>query len=288
MPDSRSTAVRRVIGLRRFPLFATADLDEVATIAENVVERSFPSGTILAAAGARPSTLQLILEGRVESPSLSRVWEAPHVVGALEVFATQPIAYTCVAATDVRTLQLSATDVGEILEDNFGVLLGVVRELSSRLIASATRPATIPHALPGDNFGLVERLLALRQQLPFAEARLQALTSLAKASEDVRWPSGSLVISPEDRELFGVIVIEGELAVDGRAEPVGPGGSIGMLEAIAGQAHRRHVHARSAVRALRSSAAAILDVIEDHTDVGLAMISSFASALLPLPRLPPH
>jgi hypothetical protein len=34
------------------------------------------------------------------------------------------------------------------------------------------------------------------------------------------------------------------------------------------------------VRALRTTGPAILDVLEDHTDVGLAMIASFAGALL--------
>lgn len=277
MRESSTTALRKLMGLRRFPLFTTADLDEVATVAENVTERTFAPGSVLAAAGSYPRAMQLVLEGRVESYPSGRTWIGPTVLGALEVFADQPLDAGWIAITDVRTLELSASTVGEILEDNVGVMLATLRELGQRLLARGPDVGSAP-VPAGQPLGLVERLLALRQQLPFKSARLQALTTLAKTCHEVRWSSGESIVSANDRQEFGLIVLEGELALESGAT-LGPGSSVGLLEAIAGARHQG-ARALTPVRALRTSAAAIFDVIEDHTDVGLGMIAAFASALL--------
>jgi CRP-like cAMP-binding protein len=277
MPDSTTTALRRIMGLRRFPLFASANIDEVATLAENLTENTFPPGAVLAAEGSRPRAVALLLEGRVESVPAGRSWTGPAVLGALEVFAEQSLEVGWMAVTEVRTLQLSASDVGELLEDNVGVMLAVLRELGHRLLAQGapSSPARLPAA---QQFGLVERLLTLRQQLPFRNAQLAALTALAKSSHEVHWPAGAEVMGEQDPEPFGLIVLDGELRLQ-QGDTRGPGSSLGLVEAIAG-VRPRPVHAATPVRALRTNASAIFDVIEDHTDVGLAMIAAFASALL--------
>jgi CRP-like cAMP-binding protein len=278
MRDSSTTALRKLMGLRRFPLFAAADLDEVATVAENVVETTLAAGTVLTAAGSHPRAVHLVLEGSVVSVPTGRTWTGPTVLGALEVFSTQTLDASWVAATDVRVLQLSASTVGELLEDNFGVMLAVLRELAHRLLD--VRPSTSRSPVPASQpLGLVERLLALRQQLPFKNAHLQALTSLAKACHEVEWPAGAEVTGPGEQEPFGLIILDGELRLP-HGETRGPGASFGLLEAIAGVRPASSVQAATPVRALRANAGAILDVLEDHTDVGLAMIAAFASALL--------
>lgn len=280
MRESSTAALRKVMGLRRFPLFATADIDEVATLAENVTERALPSGAVLAAAGSHPRAMQLVLEGTVESVPRGKTRTGPTVLGALEVFAEQPLDEDWVAATNVHVLELSASTTGELLEDNVGVMLAVLRELGRRLLS--LRPELVPARVRVPSvqpLGLVERLLTLRQQLPFRNARLQALTTLAKTCHEVHWAAGSQVIGADESEAFGLIVIEGELALpDGQT--CGPGSAVGLIEAVAGVRHGGGVHATTPVRALRTNATAIFDVLEDHTDVGLAMIAAFASALL--------
>ena len=47
------------------------------------------------------------------------------------------------------------------------------------------------------------------------------------------------------------------------------------------------IEATSPVRILRSRGSAILDVIEDHTDVGLAMLATFSRTLLDGAHAPP-
>jgi CRP-like cAMP-binding protein len=282
MHDLDARGLRRMLRLRQFPLFESTDLDELATIAENLVETTIPAGTVIATAGSRPRCLQLILDGLIESSPAGQSWHARQVYGALELFAGRDVTRTALAATDVRALQLSADDLGEVLEDNFGVLVATLRELAGRLlVASPPAPRTTPLSTPGP-LGLVERLIVLRQQLPFVGARLQALATLAHASEEVTWRPGSVIVRAGEPATCGLVVLEGYANVrrGDRARVLEAGAQIGHLETLAGREHLATVEAVTPVRALRSSASAIFDILEDHTDVGLAMMATFAAALL--------
>ena len=94
--------LHRMLQLRRFPLLATIDLDELATIAENLVEKTIPASTPIATAGERLRGVHLILDGRITSVTRSQTWPAHHVFGALEVLANRAVSTSAVAATDVR------------------------------------------------------------------------------------------------------------------------------------------------------------------------------------------
>ncbi|HEU4733393.1 MAG TPA: cyclic nucleotide-binding domain-containing protein [Kofleriaceae bacterium] len=284
MPEFNPLLLRRILALRQFPMFATAELAELAMIAENVVETTFRPGAVVAPAGARLSGLHLVVEGRIDS---ARSW-GPHArFGALEVLARREPATAAIAAVETQTLQLSAADLADVLEDNFGVLLAAVRNLAGQLVTLGqpiARPITIPTA--GAPLGLVERLIVLRQQVPFAGARLQGLAMLAHASDELSWGPGATVVRAGELASDSLLVIDGSLhARDdaGRRVELGPGHAVGALETLAGMAHSSTLEAVTPVRALRSGGAAILDVLEDHPDVGMQMISMFARALLDLP-----
>jgi CRP-like cAMP-binding protein len=283
MRDFNPRGLRRVLYLRRFPVFEAADLDELATIAENVVETRIPAGTTIATAGQRLHGVHLIVDGEIESRPRGSRWGPRQVFGALEVLANREISHGAVATTDLVTLQLSSTDIGELLEDNFGVLLATLRELSARLIAAGPLPQRAPHlARAAGPLGLVERLIVLRQQLPFARARLQALASLAHACEEIAWPAGTVIARAGELATSAYVIIDGAaLATRGGIARVFESGSaLGHLEVLAGVPHTATFETTMPVRALESGAPAILDVIEDHTDVGFAMLATFAGALL--------
>ncbi|HEY5945806.1 MAG TPA: cyclic nucleotide-binding domain-containing protein [Kofleriaceae bacterium] len=282
MSDLNPQGLRRMLTLRQFPLFESADLDELATVAENLVETTIPEGTVIATAGSRLRAVQLILEGRIETKPRGQTWREKQVFGALEVFADREFAHTAVAATELHTLQLSAHDIGEVLEDNFGVLLTTLRELAGRVLAAPPPQRICTCQFSGTPLGLVERLILLRQQLPFTAARLQALATLAHASDEVQWPAGTVIVRAGDPATGGWILIDGTArSVNSEQSRVlEPGAAIGHIETLAGREHTATVETTMPVRALRSSASAIFDVLEDHTDVGLAMMSTFAGALL--------
>jgi CRP-like cAMP-binding protein len=283
MPEFKPTILRRMLTLRQFPLFAKAELDELATMAENLKPAHFAKGSLIAPAASRVPTVQLIVEGTIETGN-GLAWHAREVFGALEVAAGRDLASQAVAATDTDTLELPAADFADVLEDNFGVMQSALRDLANRLLATAPPPAPPVTIATGEGpLGLVERLILLRQQLPFTSARLQPLAMLAQASDELRYPAGAVVANAGDLATAGLVLLEGTMRArraDGVVHTLVRGQHFGFVETIAGASHTYALEATSPLRVLASPGRAILDVLEDHTDVGLTMVAAFASALL--------
>jgi CRP-like cAMP-binding protein len=262
-----------MLALRQFPMFAHADLDELAMLGENVVERAFAAGDVVAG-NELLSSVQFVVGGRLEVGDALVDPRSAH--GLLEVIAHRPTRAAAIASMPTRTLELGASDYFEVLEDNFGLLLGTVRDLATQVIPVVDHRCA-PVVL-GAPLGLVERMIILRHQLPFASARLEALAILAHAATEVRWPAGATIGRAGARADRAVIVLEGTLRAGERE--LGPGHAIGMLETLANVHHGRTSEAVTPVRALVTQASTILDVLEDHTDVALAMMRTFARALV--------
>jgi CRP-like cAMP-binding protein len=282
--------LRRLLELRRFPLLAGAELSELATLAENIVLASYPSGAVIAPPG-RIDAVHLILSGQIDAgPQRSGAHEA---FGWLEVLARRPLAAPAVAVGETRTLRLAASELGEILEDNFGLLALALRELATRALAAqaagppvrragAAAPAAAAAAMPGP-LGLVERMIVLRQRTPFTSARLEALAILAYESEETTWPVGELVSRAGDPARAAYVILDGDLratTADRGATLLGPGHVIGVLESLAGLRHDATIAVITPVRALEIASTVIFDVLEDHPDLGLAMLQTFAGELL--------
>jgi CRP-like cAMP-binding protein len=291
MSDHDPTVMRRVMALRQIPAFSRAALDELATLADNAREVSFVPGAVVAPAGARIPTLQLVIEGRIEmadpsSPTGGTLTWGPHeVFGALEVLAGRKCARRAVAAVATRTLQLSGIEFAELLDDNLGLLLSMMRELARNVIARggsvAMRSAAATFAK--EPLGLVERLILLRRQGPFGKAHLQALAMLAQLSEEITWPAGAEIVRSGELATNVIAIIEGELRTSGEAYSAD---AIGLVETVAALPHVETIRAATPVRALMSSNIALFDTLEDHTEMGLVMLGSFASALLDAPCVP--
>jgi CRP-like cAMP-binding protein len=81
-------------------------------------------------------------------------------------------------------------------------------------------------------------------------------------------------------------MIEGSVRAcgdDGATRVLGSGDSVALFETLAAASHSMTFEARTPVHMLKQSSAAILDVIEDHTDLGLAMIGELARMLTDAP-----
>jgi CRP-like cAMP-binding protein len=277
MPEYNPTVLRRLLALRQFPLFAAVDLDELAMVAENVTEVTFAAHDLIVNAAARVPAIHLIIDGRIDD---RRSYGPRQIFGALEVFAGRPASATAVAGVVTQTLQIAASDFSDILEDNFGLMRLVLRTLAERMIDSDARRRASQVIVPATRpLGIVERLIVLRQQTPFAAARLQSLAILAHIAREAMWPAG------EPLELDGdaLILHDGELRETNGAHEskrFGPGDAVGLVESLAGRQRERTLDALTPISALRIPHSAILDVVEDHPDLGFAMIETFAAALL--------
>jgi CRP-like cAMP-binding protein len=306
MSDHDPILLRRLIELRRFPMFAAAELAELATLAENVVELRHEGGAVV----ARPPVLDaihLVLAGGIEAGAARH--GAHGAFGFLEVLARRPLAAPAVALGETRTLRLTASDLREILEDNYGLLLIAIRELAARTLAAGrseplvrTPAAAVPAPAP---LGLVERMVVLRRQFPFARATahallpvashvvlldglaraapLEAIALIAHASKETTWPAGAVMARVDDPARDVHFILDGHLrVVPPEHEPylLGPGSAVGLLEGLAGVRHAAAVEVVAPVRALEVSSSCIFDVLEDHTELGLSIIESLSAALL--------
>lgn len=285
MRDSALVPVQRLMALRQYPGFADAELAELAVLAENVVEEELPAGTVVTPAGQVPP-LHLVLDGRLQL--------GPHqlgvraLAGSLAAMAGRPLQTPMIAATDTRTLRVSARDFLDILEDNFGLLSAARRYVAQHLIALRLRPAPFHPILrrqkvatfPAGASGVVDRLLALRQLAPLSRGRIHALVALASAARETRWPAGATLVRAGEAARASYIVLEGTVGLEGGSVELGSGDSFGAIELLAERPYLATAVARSPVRALECPATAIHDVCEDHTDFAMAVLARLSGELL--------
>lgn len=265
--------LRRLLLLRQLPLFAEVDLAELVVVAENVVESTFMPGEPVAPAHVRLPCVQLVVDGRVElATDPRRAWSSRQALGLVEVLAGRPLPAPAVATAVTHTLELEGVDLFEILEENFGLLAAVLRVLATRVLdVGAYHPSVVEPVLPPSSlFGLVDRMIVIRAQVPFLAARMQPLTMLAHAAREVTWLPGEVVVT-EGEPTRDVYMI---------GEGVHAGAAIGALEVLAARPSPATVVATTTTRAVVLSGTAIFDVLEDHCELGLATLVMLASALL--------
>jgi len=288
MADGNPFALRRMLALRQFPVLCNADLGELALLAENVAEVTLPAGAVVARAGEPLDALHLVLDGEIATTGSSsrtwgaRTWGPRETFGALEVLAYRPAAAPAVATTETTTLQLLAPDVTDVLEDSFGVMLATLRGLAAR---AGLRAPEIRTAIPPGvhTLGLAERLIVLRGLPAFSRAPLEALAALAHAAEDAVLPAGTQLARGGSHGASSIVIVDGEARMAGRAGGVrtlGRGDVIGHLEMLGDLPHEDTVEATAPVRGLVLAAPCLFDVIEDHTDLGRAILAVLAGILL--------
>lgn len=289
----QQTAVQRLLTLRQFPGLEDASLDELGIIAQNVVEQQFAPGDAIITP-ARSAPLHLVIEGQVRSAS-GQTWGQHQLVGALEAIARRRTREPIIAEVPTRTLRLAAADFREILDDNFGLLTSVRRSLARAILADFTPPPpstrlAIHEALEAQ-LGMVDRLIILRRYMPFGKGRIEALAALAQASEEIRLPARTVVGSQGDSATSVLVLLDGTVhgTRDGVSFVLGPGHSPGALESLAEVPYSSTMSTLTPIRALRFPNAALFDVLEDHTDLALAMVESLAGALVDRGRMDrPH
>jgi CRP-like cAMP-binding protein len=296
MRDITPIATRTLLTLRQFPGLAETELAELAMVATNVHEQTFAAGATVAVPGERVPALQLVLDGQIAAigpRGHAAAWGPRSVFGALEVMAGRPVAVPAVAVSATRTLQIAGADFVEILEDNYSLLSNARRGLAGRLVQLAEtlgqsdvgERGRVPSRAPVTRgpLGMVDRLILMRPQIPFAIGKIQALAALAAASEELEVPAGTVIAREGERAEGAWIIVEGEaMATRPRQVPrvLGPGHAIGRLETLAERGHSLTVETITPARVLACPGSVLFDVMEDHTDLALAMVAALAGELL--------
>jgi CRP-like cAMP-binding protein len=257
--------IRKMLALRQFPAFTRADVNELVLLAENVAERSFAAGELVGA-----QHLYFVTDGMLGAGD---VHAGPHeILGWLDAVAERH-AKPAHALVPTRTLAIDASDYLDVLDDSFGLLLATIRDLAVRVCALGERRdrAELPR-IRHDALGLAERILVLRQLFPLSCARLDPLSILAHAAVERRCARGDEITAD------ALIVLAGSVRAGDRV--LAPGDAIGIVEALANTPIDVTLRAATDARVLELRSATLCDVLEDHTDVALAIARALGEVLV--------
>jgi CRP-like cAMP-binding protein len=283
--------VERLLLLRRVRGLASLPPADLAVLADSARERFAARGTALLRAGEPVRAVHLVLEGRVRTRRHGRELELAErgaAVGGDLLLARDPAGLDAIAVTDAVTLELDRESLLDALEDRFGIFASVLREISRELVellvanGAGAVPAAPPRRAPAPPEGeidLADRILLLRSRTPFEPCSIDALASVAERAEELRLPVGEPLWRAGDSAAHTLVVVRGAVrcaARGGAPFRLGAGENLGALEALAGLPRWHDAVVEEPLVALRADVEHVLDVLEDHADVGVQVLSDLA------------
>jgi len=289
--ERRVGRLERLLHLRKVPIFGTLPPEELGLVAEQGRSRRFRRGEALLRRGEPIAAVVVVLEGRVHLSRDGRdlgYATAGSGVGGLGFLARDEAGIDAVSESDTLAFELDTDALGEILEDRFAVLRHLLRETSRQLIAlwqSAPRECLVaaePVSAPGFSRGLdlVERMLFLRQALPFLGRSAAALSDLARNLVEVEFEPG-VVLWRRGEPARQVLMIVGGMVscsapIPGFELRPRPGFALGGLEAVAGTPRWFDATCSGRVVALSGDVEMLYDLFEDSAEVALAYLAQIA------------
>lgn len=295
--------VGRVLALRTFPAFRDLSPAELSAIAEHARPKFFRKNQQVYRPGIPVRALHFVLRGRLavsERGGAREVVGPRQVLGGLEALSQESAGQSVVAVEDTLTLQLDSENLEEVFEDNFPILVAILRALAAGQIALRRRLGPRagfpePQASPpnvSSALDLVERIICLRQTMDFAGTRIEALADLAQETRRVELAAGARLWEAGDSADYALVLIQGRIdAVTGDGTQrftLGPPATVGGIDSLARGPRWYTATASSPVLGLRIDTQVLLDVIEDNTDIATDMLRVFARDLRSLQRQLSH
>jgi CRP-like cAMP-binding protein len=288
--------VERLLALRTFPGLAEIDAKNLALIADLIVERTFSKGETILSPGEPVRAMHFIREGTVaimRNAVPVRHYGTGDVVGGLAALAGAERGQHVVATTDARTFEVDRDGYSDVLEESFPLMHATLRGIMRSVLATRrTLPidagftAPVVEAMrPAPAFSLVERVLFVRKLLAYGRARVEALAELARDMTVVQAEQGVEFYKAGDTSTYSLLVWSGVVRCEtdrGQIFRLGPDSVVGGIDSIAAQPRWYRAVADTDVVALRGDTEVLIDVIEDHPDMGIDMLRSAARVLLEL------
>ena len=287
------TTLDRLIHLRALPNLGGLASTGLTYIATHANERHYKAGELVYRPEEPVTAVHLIVEGgiRVEQEGL-HLFDAvpPFATGFFPVIAKSPVGQKATALEATVTLEISQTDLFEILEDDFGSLENGLRqqsrrlaetqrELESRGLLTRSEPEERPY--PEEPLDFIERL-ELTRRGPFSTVNLEPLVQLARLAEEVRYEPGDVLWEAGEASTWGARIVYGVVSCTSveRNFRMGPDSSVGMIESNGHMPRSYRAVAETRVVALTERSDVFLDVLEDHPMVALGLLKFMATALI--------
>lgn len=284
-PEPRAGGqVERILYLKQLPVIGTLPSSDLALVADRMREKFFKKGEWLLREGEPARAFYTVLDGKLhvsrEGDTIGHT-RAGGVVGGFAIVGRDPRGLTVRAEADTLVLEVEADAVFDILEDNFGIMHHVLRDIARQLInLIARQPNPWAHVpIPPDpgmarprELDLVERIFYVRASSPFKRASINALAELSRGFTEVRAEPGTTLWKAGDPSSFFSLLLSGEVTCTtpgGVAQHLGPGTPLGSIEATAEQPRWYTAVTRTEVTALNGPIDSLIDVFEDN--FGMAM-----------------
>ncbi|MEM1415208.1 MAG: cyclic nucleotide-binding domain-containing protein [Myxococcota bacterium] len=286
--------LERLIMIRSFPGYRDLPPDEVAALAERFVERRYRKGDLLEREHMPVRHVHFLARGSVQLRKEGRVLRTlgdHSVVGGISALSGDQEGYDVEALEPTVTLRIPVDEMLEFFEDNFMLMASAIRGISAEVVnvrrqlmpnGGFVRSEWQPEGPPPESLDLVERMAALRRSFPLEGTRLEAIADLARDVSERRWAPGEVIFRPGERPDGLFFVVYG--AVLGTSEGFdlrfGPGDVVGSLGTVAGADRWYEARTETEVVALRLERDMLIDVLEDHHDLAVAMLRALAKSLL--------
>ena len=274
-------------------------LRRLSVAAEHMREHAFARGRDLAREGEPMAGCYLLVRGWVRVSRRGVVLgeaESGSLVGLEALLSQDQMGLGVVAVTDVLALQLEADTLLGILGDQFPLVHEAIRGATRRLLALVRRlpgrgdeaPCLFGPRPAGRLMNLVEVLLHLRTPgAPFERSSIDALAQLAATVTQVAFRPGQAFWRHGERARRFGMVVEGSVAcssLDGTMSSfrVGPGRTLGALEALAGELRWHDAVAETAGVLIELDVEDLIDMFEDNVDMALDCLAWLSRSTLEL------
>lgn len=280
MPESTHRQIQREIFIRSF--FDAHPPSELAEmLAAQMRDRVFEAGEMIYERGQPSGKIYLVTSGTVELALPGHepwIFSGQSFLGGIDANAGQPYSRTATAVTRTSAVEMHFENYLLLLEDfiDFAqatMVQGSKRTHQSELLLAPDAVFAPSTSEKGPWHGAgpldsVQKLMVLRSSEAFAAAPVQALVSLARATEELRFEAGEVLFEPGSSVEGMDVIIDGQLRVEGDAPPfqsvVGPG-QLGLgVTSISTSPHPYRGTAVTELAILRLPHEAFFDTMEEH------------------------
>jgi CRP-like cAMP-binding protein len=286
--------LERALYLKSLAPLTELSSEELALIGQHTKEQFFRKGAEIFKSGEPLESFHVVVEGQVRAhggehgDSLVGPSEA---LGFLSLLSRSEEGLEAVAEADTVTLEIDADDMYDVLEDHFSILVTQLQSVSSVILNERKNIPDGTYLAPAESelevrdrqLDLVERLLLVRRA-GFDRTNIDALIQVVRMMTEIGIRSGTKLWRPGDTSGHSYIIVSGTIRCildEGKRHfRAGPGYPVGNIESLAGEPRWYEAVTETNVVALRAEADALLDVLEDHNELGRDFLAAMASGAI--------
>jgi len=285
------TPVERILHLRAMPAFERLPQVLLSAVAQRTNERQFHQGSIMIDPAHPIAATYVVVDGKVATSSAREpTIVSGESVGFLEFLARLDGGVEARASTEVIALEIDYDSHIELCDEHFAILHAHLQYLGEQIANRMQKPGNPaqPSAAQARNshddrgLDLVQRVLALGDYEAFA-ASPDALVELARHAVEVGYEAGDVIWGVGDEAVDFLLLTAGRVSCQpavGRSWTAEPTLALGLHDALAESPRVYDTTAQSEVTGLKLQIAPMLDVLEDHLELGMGLMSRLARELL--------